>query len=84
MTDIFSERERERWRVILTEAKALPSASPVCELPVGLPRFVAAKKKHCRRFDKSNSDKRKSVTRYNPVVQLLNCIFFFYRMVAEP
>lgn len=39
------KREKERERYVLTEAKALPSASPVCELPVGVPRFVTAKKK---------------------------------------
>lgn len=49
--EIFAERERKREkkrareRYVLTEAKALPSASPVCELPVGVPRFVTAKKK---------------------------------------
>lgn len=50
VTDICRERERES--VELTEAKALPSASPVCELPVGFPRFVAAKKNIVRGFVK--------------------------------
>ena len=73
---IFAKRGRERERVVLTEAKALPSASPVCELPVGFPRFVAAKKKHCRRLCKSNPDKWKLVTRCNSVTELLNWFSF--------
>lgn len=68
---IFAERG------VLTEAKARPSASPVCELPVGFPRFVAAKKKNIvGGFVKSNSDKWKVVTGYNAVVQFLKRFLF--------
>lgn len=75
---IFPEGERERGRVVLTEAKALPSASPVCELPVVLPRFVAARKKTLWeafiKATQTNGNRSQDTIQY---VQMLNWLIYF-------